>query len=349
MIRRQRGFILIYVVALVAALTVILIQLQLRQATPQRSELELQTFLEKQEAMQLIEFVLSGLSEQKLAIDPRYDKFRRLMNEDPARQNELEDALVQLKAMLDQLGFVIPTRDRGKGGGLGAAAGHDGEGVLFPVREKPYTLKIGAREYTISVQPGNLRPNLNSIAYPALWRYLQYLGLPEEEAKEQAADLIDWIDPDDFRTDARGAEREYYLAAHGYAPRNGPVRSWQELAYVKGVTQTRLQMLRENFMLGEPGSFGVLTERIKPEGIAALAGIKLEAVQTLLKTYAPTAAGKSSFAEEINSLMPEDIAAFDRTVAWKEQAELVRVEISATNFRLHVDYDAKRRRLLATW
>jgi DNA uptake protein ComE-like DNA-binding protein len=46
--------------------------------------------------------------------------------------------------------------------------------------------------------------------------------------------ILDWLDPDDIAR-TNGAERDYYNG-HGYAPKNGPIESVEELLLVRGVT-----------------------------------------------------------------------------------------------------------------
>ncbi|HVX10486.1 MAG TPA: hypothetical protein VHC22_04860 [Pirellulales bacterium] len=59
------------------------------------------------------------------------------------------------------------------------------------------------------------------------------LGLPGMNVNIADA-ILDWLDPDDIpRTN--GCEREYYTSL-GYAPKNGPMESVEELLLVRGVT-----------------------------------------------------------------------------------------------------------------
>jgi type II secretory pathway component PulK len=347
---RQRGFILLYVVAMVAALTIILMQVQQRTASiPGQTERELGHALQWQEGRMLLDFVIAGTVEQKLGVDPRFVQFRRLLAEDPARQSELEEALLLLKAMLDQLGFNIDV-SRGKGG-MGLATKRDDEGVMFLPRHEDYTLKLGERQYRVRVLPGNTMPNLNTLGYEPMWRYLQFLGLPLGEAKDLAANLVDWRDPDIFLTDNRGAEQEYYLSlSEPYSPRNAAVRHWQELAYVKGVTPQRLQLLRENFFLGSALQRGVLGNYAKSDAVMALSGLRAETVKALLRAYGAYE-GKAGTTTDVTEMpfSDDDIATFDATVTMRPNHDLLRIQISSDNITLHVDYDVKTRREISRW
>ncbi|MFQ5477001.1 MAG: type II secretion system minor pseudopilin GspK [Candidatus Binatia bacterium] len=61
-----------------------------------------------------------------------------------------------------------------------------------------------------------------------------------------AGTVADWIDADDAENrTAEGAESSYYLSLEeGYRPRNGPMRSFAELALVKGIKAEVLRKLR---------------------------------------------------------------------------------------------------------
>jgi type II secretory pathway component PulK len=349
--RRTRGFILLYVLAMVAALTLMLLQLQQRSTgVPRQTERELNHAVQWQEASMLLDFVIAGTVERRLPVDPRFTQFRRLLAEDPARLSELEDALAQLKEMLDQMGFSI---DIGRGkGGVALGTKRDDEGTLFLPRHEDYTLKLGEREYRVRVVPANARPNLNALPYEPMWRYLEYLGVPAEEAKDLAANIVDWRDPDMFRTENRGAEQEYYLElAEPYRPRNAPVLHWQELAYVKGMSPDRLQLLRENFSLSLSGRAAALGDYIQPRALVALSGLKADTVQALLRAYGGRPEKGETTALEVTemALTEQDIAAFDATVTFRPDMERLRIEVLGTEVALHVDLDLPSRRELGRW
>lgn len=349
--RRDRGFILLYVVALVAALAILLFQLnQMKGAVPAQVERQVDRAVETWEARLLLDFVTSGLVEQKTAVDPRYLAYRRLLLDDPSRLSEMEDALAQLKAMLDRLGFDI-TLGKGKGKG-GGAIQHDGKGILFTARSQSYVIALGAREYKVRILPGNGLPNVNALPYEPMWRYLKHLGVAEVEAQDMAAALVDWRDADNFLTDVRGAEQEHYaLLKPPYAPRNAAFGNWQELAYVRGIGPDRLQLIRENFSLGRHDSPRVLVDYLAPETLAELCGLRVDILRNILKEYGrlQDPANHTSGREIAEVLMTQDAAAFDALVAWQPDVTQMRIEISGPGSRVTADYDMVRKRLLAWW
>jgi hypothetical protein len=356
---RRRGFILIYVAAMVAALTIILLQLnQLRTGVPRQAEKQVARAIEGGEARALLDFVVAGLAPgRNLEVDSRYMTFRRLLLQDPARFSELGDALSQLKLMLDQIGFKLEI-----GGGRATSGGstseetiaHDGEGILFAPRREAYVLTLGERTYRVRRLPGNALPNLSGLPFEALRRHLIHLGIPETEARELAANLVDWRDADGFRTDQVGAEQEYYLGLdRPYRPRNAPFAGWGEVAYVRGVTPDRLHLLRENFMLGSTKNPTVLADYLAPDVLANLAGVKPDVMLAVLREFGrqtePGKEGDAGGPDIASVVLPADAEAIDRAISWKPDEERIRIVIEGPDSTLHADYDLKAKRWLGRW
>jgi type II secretory pathway component PulK len=359
---QQRGFILIYVVAMVAALATIVYQVsQLRNAVPRQTEKQLGRAIEGQEIRQFEEFVIGGLGQHQVPIDPRYIAFRQLQETDPSRLADLEDAVAQLKAMLAEFNFNIESRgkkkdSKGDSGAPGSQYAHDGNRPLYLPTNKPYTVKLGERQYLITVRPANAVPNLNSIAYAPLWRYLALLlKIEPAEAQKLAANLIDWRDPDDFRSEGIGAESETYQAL-GYTTRNAPIRQWQELAYIKGITPDTLQSIREAFYLGPAeASAGALPDYISPAALAVLADLKPEVIRALLDEYGrqldpkkQPAAGPSA-GGNLEIFYGQDAARFDQAINWQADSKRVRIQIDGPNRSSTIDYDIEKKKIIDRW
>lgn len=343
---RQGGFILIYVVALVAGLTLILFQMQQRRAIPHQTERQLGYALEQAEGRMLLDFIVAGTQAQSFPIDPRYGQFRKLVAEDPGRSSEMNEALAQLKALLDSMGFKIDLKQ--EFGKAGRQTQQQGEGVFFsPSAEGTTIVRLGQRSYEVSIRPGNIRPNLNALAYEPLWKYLRYLGVEEKESRDLAAALVDWVDTDNFLTDGRGAESEHY---RDLKPRNGPFQSWQELAYVRGVTPDRLAMLREHFVIAPVHSRKVLATALPKEALAALTDLGAEEISKLVSLFASTEdINGQMFAAYRLTLDKTQLENFDQAVTWEPQREFVRIEITGQHASLHLDYDVRRKQVVGIW
>jgi hypothetical protein len=352
--QRNAGFILIYVVVLVAAIALILYQInQMKSGVPQQQEKIVNRLLQQTEATLLVDFILADSRRIDLGIDSRYQRFRQLLATDPARVSEIGEALEQLRSALAQYGFNIQGRDE-----LGAGSQKwedkelylaEGGGRLVSIGS--HDIQLGNRRYQVMITPGNALPNLNALPYDALVRYLQYLAIPEKEARELAADLIDWRDKDDFRTDQRGAEQEYYRAqSPSYLPRNDTIKTWQELAYLRNMNAERLHLLQENFMIARPELSQVLTTRLKPEALAALADLKPETVNNLLTDFANLMKRQNEGHEDVSSgLLSSEARILENYISWLPEAETLRFELSSDSFSLTLDYDTVARRVIGRW
>ena len=352
----QGGFILLYVAVMIAAIAIILLKLgQMQSPSPLSMEKKLGHEVQHREELLLLDFVITGMQVQKLPTDPRYLQYQRILAASPRAPSEEEDQVAWLKSMLAQFNFKIDDRNSaattGNGSTSGQATADSGEsavqGALFQVRKEPYKFKLGQTEYSVNLLPANALPNLNAIPFDALSRYLTVLDIPDNEAKELAAALIDWRDPDPFKTEGIGAEAEYYANLQpSYAPRNAPVRTWQELNYVRGMTPQRVHLFRSSFMLGSPEAMAVSAAYASPATLVAMTGLKPEIVKDLLKAYITL---NERGTDVGGVLFSQDATIFERAVTWGSDTSLVRIQIASPENVLSADYDTQHKRIIAWW
>lgn len=356
MARAERGgFILVYVAVMLAIIGLLLLQLgRLQSPSPLYIERQIAHVLQRHEQQMLLEFVVAGMRKQTLASDPRYLQFQRMLALAPRPPSELDEQVAWLRSALAQLGMKVED-SRPPSGVPGSAAPLEERDplvrdVLFPPRKAAYAFKLGATEYEITVLPGNAFPNLNTIALEPLARSLARLGVPEREAKELAAALIDWRDADEFNTEGIGAESDYYLSRSPpqspYAPRNAPIRSWQELNYVRGMTPERVRLLREHFIAGPVGMSGLSIEYASADAFAALTGIPLERVQDLLKAYGRLGDASTSIP---GILLTPEATIFEQVMALEVDASVLRIRIRSADSALSADYDFRSKKLISLW
>lgn len=350
---RGGGFILIYVAALLAAIGVLLLELgRMQSPSPQFIERQIAHVLQRSEQQMVLEFVIAGTRGQKLAVDPRYLQFRRILASAPRPPSELDEQVAWLKAALAQIGIKVDDRaSQAAGAAAGAAqagaGGLEGPQVLFAPRKAAYAFKLGGTEYQVTVHPGNAFPNLNSIPLEALARTLAQLDVPEREVKELAAALIDWRDADEFRSDGIGAESDYYSGrSPPYVPRNAPMRSWQELNYVRGMTPERVRMLREHFILGPADMAGLSIDFAGADAFAAMTGIAPGRVLELLRAYGKL---EDASAPVADILLTRDATEFEKVAAWNVDTSVLRIRIRSADSVLSADYDYRDKRLMALW
>lgn len=345
---------MIYVATLLTAIAIILLEVgRMQSPSPLFMEKQLAHVLQWREEQLLMDFVIAGTREQKIPADPRFLQYKRIIAANPRPWSEMEEQVAWLKAALAQLNFNIDVKDPKPGIGKDGASqtqqmvAHDGQGNLFQPRKAPYKFKLGEIEYAALVLPGNALPNLNAIPYEALWRYLATLQIPEEEVKSLAAALIDWRDPDDLRTEGLGAESDYYYNLRPpYMPRNAPIRSWQELGYVRGMTPERVRLLRDNFMLGGPGQGGLSLDFGSLNAFVALSGLRLETVKDILTAYGRLGDKNAGVGDVAFS---QDTTDFDRVMSLKADTSLLRIRITSPESTMTADYDARNRKVIAMW
>ena len=360
--RPQGGFILIYVVVRVAALATLVYQIgQFRNAIPRKTVKQLGYALEGQEIRQLEEFVILGIDKHEVPVDPRFLAYLKLQEDNPKSASDRNDALAQIKAMLAEFNFKInvpeaATEESSSSTQKAREHAHDGNSNLFVPSPRPYTVVLGDRQYTITVTPANAVPNLNGIAFDPLSRYLALLlKIEPGEARQLAANLIDWRDADSFRSEGIGAENETYQPL-GYSARNAPIRNWQELAYVHGIQPDYLRIIRENLYLAPPdASARVLPDYLPPAALAALTDLKPEVIRALLDLYErqldPNTPKKENTtqAEDVERLFGPDATRFDDAVSWQSDVRRLRIRIDGPNRSSTLDYDASNRTVTDRW
>lgn len=345
---------MIYVATLLAAIALILLEIgRMQSPSPLFMEKQLAHMLQWREEQLLMDFVIAGTREQKIPADPRFLQYKRILAASPRQPSEMEAQVAWLKAALAQLNFNIDTKTPEPGIGKGSISEaqqmvvHDGRGNLFQPRKDPYKFKLGEIEYAALVLPGNALPNLNAIPYNALWRYLASLQIPEGEVKSLAAALIDWRDADDLRAEGLGAESDYYYNLRPpYKPRNAPIRSWQELGYVRGMTPERVRLLRDNFMLGAPDQGGLSLDFGLERTFVALSGLRPETVKDILTAYGRLG-DKNAGASSV--VFTQDTSDFDRVMSLQMDTSLLRIRITSPESTMTADYDARNRKIIAVW
>jgi len=125
----------------------------------------------------------------------------------------------------------------------------DKEQVSFYLRIlgfSPNELEINIIDLLSKIQINALLefPNQKNQAQIKLWeRFLEAIRLEDPELLNNPYDIInpllDWLDhdDDDSITGLSGAESGYYLSENRIPPRNGPLKSIEELSLVKGMNE----------------------------------------------------------------------------------------------------------------
>jgi general secretion pathway protein K len=140
----------------------------------------------------------------------------------------------------------------------------------------------GDTSYDVKVESECGKVDVNFIAEEILLEILKKGGLPEDEAESVRDAILDWRDEDDVAR-PRGAERaEYAQMAEPVVPRNGKLRSVEELALVKGVTKEFYRVFLSRVFTTHGNSPKVNFLRAPEIVLRSLPGVSAEAAQRIV-------------------------------------------------------------------
>jgi len=317
----------------------------------------IQEALASRQILNVLDYVLRYSGEFEAPIDPRYANYQAVMAGYAKQIAESDDRIAFLKALLAEMKFDLNLDDKKKTDkdspagsstitALKPGAASAKQSGRFVPNNTPYALTLAGSPYQITVRPGNSLPNLNYLRGLALVRYLAHLGLPEPRARELAAVITDWTDKDDFQTDG-GAEAAYYLSLDpAYTPRNAPIRTWQEVAYLKGVTPDIVRLLANHFTLhGEPGK--VLADALSPAAIAALSGLPPEVVRAALDNRKIEMARDAGAKAQVTRLITDaEKTLFSDWITFDSSTDVMLIDIRGQRVSGRAVYDRNRKQLL---
>lgn len=142
----------------------------------------------------------------------------------------------------------------------------------WPIEGTPRQIHFAGALLTIVVEDERGKVPINGSGESVLRRLLSGAGMRGRQLDTLAAAILDWIDEDNaVRLD--GAEAAAYGAAGAdVAPRNGKIRTIEELLQVRGMTADILTTISPSATLffGEPGTFSEKTAT--PLAIMAMLG-----------------------------------------------------------------------------
>jgi hypothetical protein len=354
--------VLLYVLWIMAAVTLTLAAFSVRTsggaAVPEQA---LSHALETRQMVTVLDYVLRHAAEFNPTLDPRLLAYEQILAQQAAQSAGADDRLAVLREILTAMNFKMDIADprlaekkaEAKGGAGGAGPSDKDRDkdkdkplgrVKYAPRAAPYALRIGEDDFTVTVEFGNSRPNLNSLEQEPLERYLAHLGVPPARAQALAATIRDWTDEDDFTRDG-GAESNHYRAlALPYDARNDRIQTTGELGYVKGMTPGVLRLLRENFGLHSRDS-RVLSGVLSEAAFGALADLPPARVKIALQL----ATGTVEVKPETPLLLREEEEKIARVLSLRGDTHFVRVRVQGKHSRVTAWYDTQARRILDWW
>ena len=140
----------------------------------------------------------------------------------------------------------------------------------------------GDAAYEVRVESESGKVDVNLVNEEVLLEILKKGGLPEEEAESVRDAILDWRDGDDVAR-PRGAERaEYAQMPEPVTPRNGKIRSVEELRYVKGVTREFRRAFLSRVFTAHGNSPNVNFLRAPEIVLRSLPGVSAEAAERIV-------------------------------------------------------------------
>lgn len=357
------GFILVYTLWTLAAAAMLLAMLP-KLGAGKLDAGQISAAIEQRQIVNALDYVLRYSRNFNADLDPRLQGFNRLQQESAVRKAKSDNRLAILQALLDSMNFKVTLPDPSKNKDSNSATqgvaedaayqqaasasslGTGNQNAIYVQRKEPYKLKLGEVEFMVRITPVNSRPNLNLIQPKALVRYLVYLGL-EARAAQGLADVVkDWIDPDD-ETSPLGAEKDYYNRLYPpYPPRNSPLRTWAEAAYLKDADAGLVRFLRQNFSL-QGGAAAVLASQVPAKAIAALSNLPVSTVEAIIRNHEEEKKKKDIAVASIVAL--DDLKLFNEAATWAETSGLSGIRIESPHAALEAVYDVKSNQLIEWW
>lgn len=362
--RAARGYVLIFALWILAAIAATLASVSLLgRGVVKVPEAQVRAAIESREIVGVLDYVLRYTQDFDPRADPRYAAYRKVLEEHREALVQSDDMLALLKALLAQMQWHLKIDEKKKQPEKDAKtkektledpeakerASLTRQARRFFPRQEPYKIELGERSYEVRVTPVNALPNLNLLEREPLERYLRYLGLAERGALALAAVVLDWRDADDFTAEG-GAEEGYYRRLpEPYAPRNGPLRSWREAAYLKDMTPEVLRLLRENFSLHSREAYPHV-DYAPAAAIAALADLPEQVARDALENYRAALAAAEGRPPELKKIVTEaDQQKFLLASAQSPDERLVRIAVKGRHARLVAVFDLGKREIAEHW
>jgi general secretion pathway protein K len=147
-------------------------------------------------------------------------------------------------------------------------------GRRWTIDGRPRRLAFDGADLLITVEDERGKIPINLLADDQVRNLFQTLGASGETLAVRTDSLLDWIDDDDEVRD-NGAEAPWY-AARGRRPRNGPLRSMDELALVRGMSPEIVARLRSVATVYRDQRVGFDSRYAMPLALAVMEGTGLD-------------------------------------------------------------------------
>lgn len=143
-------------------------------------------------------------------------------------------------------------------------------GERWSLDGRPHGLALGPVRMTIIVEDERGKVPINQLTDEQVRSLFETLGATGEALDTMTDSLLDWLDDDDEPREA-GAEARWYRS-RGVVPRNGALRSIDELVHVRGVPPGYVERLRGVVSLSRDPNNGFDDRHAQPFALAVMSG-----------------------------------------------------------------------------
>lgn len=142
----------------------------------------------------------------------------------------------------------------------------------WQVDGRPRHTRFDGVALTITIEDERGKVPITTANELVVRRLLSLPGLETRQTEALAAAILDWVDTDDFPRDGGGESEWYRKTGTGLLPRNGRIRTLDELLAVRGMTPEILAGIKPAMTLyfGEPASFNA--RNAHPAALSAMLG-----------------------------------------------------------------------------
>lgn len=142
--------------------------------------------------------------------------------------------------------------------------------LRWSIDGRPHNFRFAGTDLTIVVEDERGKLPLNKLADEQVRALFEELGASGRTLDIQTDALLDWLDDDD-ETRPNGAEIDYYRTLR-LVPRNGEMRSVEELMLVRGITPEVLLKLRGKAAAGRNQGVGFDDRFAMPLALSVMSG-----------------------------------------------------------------------------
>lgn len=143
----------------------------------------------------------------------------------------------------------------------------------------PVEVDVGGTRYRVTLTDAAGLLNINKAPEDRMFRFFRLHGVEESRARAIAAQITDWRDTDDFKSEY-GAESEQYTR-RGLVCRNGPFFALEEMLYLPSMTPEVFEQVKAGLCVMGDGLAHLASA--PREVLESIEGMTADAVQLIVR------------------------------------------------------------------